>query len=123
MSRYKHNPAPSHRAQQFIEYCAERITEWRTGHVLVACGAFKRLHWVERADSLSPNVWVVCNRTQWEAAKSVVAQRAMARANAPKKGLVVAPQPQPKMQTPAPSWLRRVLSRVLAAFRLRLVPQ
>lgn len=75
MTHYRHDPAPNHRAAQFIAYCAEHITEWPRGQFAATSGKFKKFHFTERVNSLSPTCWVTCSHKQWLAAKAMMATR------------------------------------------------
>lgn len=83
MSHYRHDPAPSHRAEQFIAYCAEHITEWPRGQFAATSGKFKKFHFAERVSSLSPACWTTCSRKQWLQAKATLAAKPLRPTLAP----------------------------------------
>lgn len=75
-ARYPRQKPHSHREKQFIEWCAQRITQWPEGMkaaVVFSCSRFKSFHFRERYDGLS-YAWDVCSRKSWLAARAKVLQ-------------------------------------------------
>lgn len=81
MGKYIHDPAPSQRAQSFIAWCAQNISEWPVGYI--SCARFigssskwwrKNVEWRTHHNSLSHS-WVVCTKSQWDNARIKYAKR------------------------------------------------
>lgn len=67
MSNYRHNPAPNHRAKQFIQWCKENVKEWPADAVALASFTGSKFSkYCERAHykGLSYS-WSVCTYSQW----------------------------------------------------------